>query len=180
MFDKKLWTKKYIESGANKLAKQRYYIKHKDTISEANKRWILEHKEQHDNYKKAYRKSMSNKESQKKYRNNNKAKIQAKNKRRYIENKEKISKYCFNHALKRKYGITLEQREQMKIAQNNKCAICGESLSGIRNCQVDHNHITGKIRQLLCRRCNLVLGQIKENYYIADKISEYIKKWSEA
>lgn len=47
----------------------------------------------------------------------------------------------------------------MRIQQNNSCAICGK----IKKLNVDHDHNTGKIRELLCQRCNSLLGWTKEN-----------------
>jgi len=71
--------------------------------------------------------------------------------------------------LNKKYGITLEQYEEMVAKQDNKCAICNKketvSLRGkLANLSVDHCHKTGKIRSLLCQNCNRALGMLKENY----------------
>lgn len=63
--------------------------------------------------------------------------------------------------LKHHYNLTIEQLEDMKIAQNNQCAICG--INPKDNLVVDHNHITGKVRGLLCSSCNKGLGFFKDN-----------------
>jgi len=57
--------------------------------------------------------------------------------------------------LRRKYGLTPEQLEAMKVAQEYKCAICRRRP---RRLVVDHSHDTGKIRGLLCVPCNANLG----------------------
>lgn len=68
-----------------------------------------------------------------------------------------------NGHLRRKYGITLEEYESMVEAQNGKCLICHfPPLEGDR-LVVDHDHKTKKIRGLLCRNCNLVLGHASDN-----------------
>lgn len=55
-----------------------------------------------------------------------------------------------------KYGLTIEQYDQLLVAQNNSCTVCDVSESGRMNryfC-VDHDHTTGYVRGLLCHRCN--------------------------
>lgn len=66
-----------------------------------------------------------------------------------------------NKALKRLYGITIEQYQELLIKQSGQCAICstdkcktGYALS------VDHCHDTGKIRGLLCFSCNTGIGKL--------------------
>ena len=68
----------------------------------------------------------------------------------------------------KKYGITREQYDEMFAAQNGVCAICGttDPSNGSRkrlfSC-VDHDHKTGKVRGLLCSRCNLRVGWYEED-----------------
>lgn len=68
----------------------------------------------------------------------------------------------------KKYGIknmTYERYEEMLIQQDNCCKICGIHKSKIkRNLAVDHDHTTGKIRGLLCKRCNYFLGMFDINF----------------
>jgi len=56
------------------------------------------------------------------------------------------------------YGITLEIYNQMLKAQGGVCAICHKEDSKGNHLSVDHDHSTGKVRGLLCGRCNLALG----------------------
>ena len=73
--------------------------------------------------------------------------------------------------LKRKYGITTNQYNQILELQNGVCAICGNLETTIKNNQsqkicslaVDHDHKTGKVRGLLCSNCNKAIGFLKEN-----------------
>ena len=66
----------------------------------------------------------------------------------------------------------------MAVAQNGKCAICGyEFLKGKpQNCHIDHNHTTGKIRGLLCAKCNLLLGCANDNIPTLYKAIDYLKQ----
>ena len=62
--------------------------------------------------------------------------------------------------LKSKYGITPEEFDAMLAAQNFRCAIC--RTDDPKHCGqfvVDHCHTTGRIRGLLCQRCNWFVGQ---------------------
>ncbi len=74
-----------------------------------------------------------------------------------------------NTFLKNRYGITLEQYQDMWLAQNGKCAICGKSemgknTSGTPNSMnVDHCHTTGRVRGLLCNACNTSIGKMGED-----------------
>lgn len=64
--------------------------------------------------------------------------------------------------LMRKFGITIEQYEEMLAIQGGGCAICGR-LPGKISLHVDHDHETGRIRGCLCFRCNNALGDFAEN-----------------
>jgi hypothetical protein len=68
----------------------------------------------------------------------------------------------------RRYGITENQFEEMRLAQNNCCAICGKAFpadGGFKMSRpfIDHDHDTGKVRGLLCDGCNRGLGYFKED-----------------
>jgi hypothetical protein len=67
----------------------------------------------------------------------------------------------------RSHGLSVEQYEQMMVAQNGVCAICRRpertprkrGVSGVlRALSVDHDHETDEVRGLLCHNCNLMLG----------------------
>lgn len=106
----------------------------------------------------------------------------------YILNKDKILKHrqdtrlnTRNNDLKREYGITLDDYNKMLQEQNGLCAICGERET-IKNKNgtlselcVDHDHITGKIRGLLCRECNGALGKFNDNIEILKSAIKYLK-----
>ena len=66
--------------------------------------------------------------------------------------------------LKKRYGITLDDYNEMLEAQNRCCAICGiHEKHCDKNLAVDHNHNTGEVRKLLCQHCNTGLGQFRDN-----------------
>ena len=69
------------------------------------------------------------------------------------ERKRRARRSSHNYHLKKTYGITIEEYDQLLSAQNGVCAICGGGTSK-RHFAVDHNHRTGQVRGLLCARCN--------------------------
>jgi hypothetical protein len=79
-----------------------------------------------------------------------------------------------NH-LKSRYGITVAQYQELKKAQNYKCAICSTPESELNHSLfVDHNHTNGKVRGLLCRLCNSGLGNFKDSLEIIDNSKSYL------
>lgn len=64
----------------------------------------------------------------------------------------------------RKYGVTQEMYLSMIAKQGGGCAICGASEStGGRRLAIDHCHITGKVRGVLCEKCNFGLGHFADD-----------------
>lgn len=62
----------------------------------------------------------------------------------------------WERALQTRYGITVEDYERMLAEQGGRCKVTDcRRLPGKRRLDVDHNHQTGEVRGLLCRRCNL-------------------------
>lgn len=80
--------------------------------------------------------------------------------------------------LKKEFGITSADYEDMLAAQNGVCAICGtNSPSPHRvNFYIDHNHVTGAVRGLLCSKCNAGLGQFQDDVKLLAKAISYLEK----
>lgn len=78
--------------------------------------------------------------------------------------------------LKNRYGIAYETYTQMYENQKGRCGICKShlSLGGYSGLYVDHNHITGKVRGLLCPCCNSALGKFKESETIMQNAIDYL------
>lgn len=90
---------------------------------------------------------------------------------------ERIKKYD----MKRSFGMAEGEFEKMLEAQNGLCAICGQpetvldSKKQLRSLSVDHDHATGKVRALLCTRCNQGLGQFRDNPDLMRKGAAYVE-----
>ncbi len=67
-----------------------------------------------------------------------------------------------NRQYRRKYGITLDDYKQMYEDQSGRCAVCNLEPQ-VRDLMVDHNPVTGKVRQLLCLHCNTALGNLRDS-----------------
>lgn len=72
--------------------------------------------------------------------------------------------------LKRTFGISLDQYQELLKAQGNKCAICDKQRTGVKtkgkrenSLHVDHCHTTGKVRGILCNNCNAGIGHFKDS-----------------
>jgi hypothetical protein len=106
------------------------------------------------------------------YRIKNHVKCNEYDKMRNLTHKD----YQNDWQLKKNYGISLEQKNKMILDQDKKCACCGDFL-GIdsKNMHIDHNHITKKVRSILCGKCNWALGMMDENVDKILKLAEYAK-----
>lgn len=91
----------------------------------------------------------------------------------YNNNKESFKKTVKNCHLKRQFGISWEDYERMFEEQEGKCVLCGETEEN-RMLSVDHCHTTGRVRGLLCGKCNRGLGLFRDNKELLIKASEYV------
>jgi GDPmannose 4,6-dehydratase len=76
------------------------------------------------------------------------------------------------------YGLTEQDFQSLVKLQNNCCAICKSPFdmeNTLKTCHVDHCHKTNVVRGLLCARCNLGLGQFKDNVEILRTASDYLE-----
>ncbi len=79
--------------------------------------------------------------------------------------------------LKTAYGLTIKQFDGMLQAQGRVCAICGtDTPGGMGRFSVDHDHITGQIRGLLCVSCNMGLGAFGDNPDMLEMAKKYLQR----
>jgi hypothetical protein len=152
MKDKKIQQHEYYIKNIDK--RKAYLVANKDKIKECNKQWQI-----------------NNKEYMIQYRAINKEKIKQKRKNYKSNKKEEIKRY----ELKRRYNVTPEQYNKTFSKQEGKCAICYNEFKSTQNTHVDHNHITGNFRGLLCRSCNQGIGYLKDDIKILKSAIKYLK-----
>lgn len=147
---------------------RRYRQTHKDAIKAYNTQYRADH-------------PTLNGESSKKWRINNPEYHRAKSKQWYAANKG----WFKNRDLLRKYGITLEEYQDMVAMQDGKCAICKKATEILH---VDHRHLPPDdwkhmlpadkkkyIRGLLCFNCNTGIGNLQDNIEIIESAAIYLR-----
>ncbi len=101
------------------------------------------------------------------------------------KNKERIKQYKKEWVksprgrdlrLKKMYGISLQEYDAMFDSQHGVCKICGGVNKSGKRLSVDHNHLTGKVRGLLCQSCNFMVGLSQENSDILLKTALYLRE----
>lgn len=125
-------------------------------------------------------------EDKTKYRSQCKECVAASNLVRYHSNKSTKLAHHRSHRknMLKKYGLTPEDYETLLTSQGGVCKICGqkESRSMIKNLDienylvVDHCHVSGSVRGLLCHGCNVGLGAFKDSPELLQKAIRYLKE----
>lgn len=87
------------------------------------------------------------------------------------ENKQRLHGGTATYHLRRRYGITAADREEMRAAQGGVCLICTNAPAD----HVDHDHATGSIRGMLCFNCNGGLGQFKDDPDLVAMALRYLR-----
>ena len=92
--------------------------------------------------------------------------IRKNNKKWYKNNRGKI--------MKKKYDLYYEDWLKLWELQDGKCAICEKPFEKPFDACIDHNHKTGKIRGLLCRKCNTGIGFFDDNPILTMRLTKYL------
>lgn len=142
-----MWTKEQVKE-----YHRQYHIKNKEKIALKSKRW----------------------------KENNKEKVREADRRSKIKNREKIRegnrKRNRLRSFSKLYNITENDYNKMFVEQNGCCAICNMHQSEFKRVlAIDHCHNTGKVRGLLCIKCNMCLGGVNDNIEILQKMIKYLK-----
>ena len=88
---------------------------------------------------------------------------------------EKHKRKRTSAGLERKYGISLDDYEQMSEDQDHACALCQEpEMVEGRRMAIDHDHETGRIRGLLCFKCNTSLGRVCDTQAALERLVAYV------
>lgn len=87
-------------------------------------------------------------------------------------NREKVAENQRRWKLKRKYGLTPDAYRALLEAQSGKCAVC--KVNDVAH--VDHDHSTGLVRGLLCRECNIGLGNFRDSISFLLSAAQYLEQ----
>lgn len=79
------------------------------------------------------------------------------------------------HALMKNYGLTMDDFFNLVEEQGGKCAICQIDLPHTKPV-VDHCHVTGKVRGILCHKCNSGIGMLNDDARTIERALKYISQ----
>lgn len=114
--------------------------------------------------------SEENKELKQQYRAKMKSHRVEYNRKYRVNNRDRQK----DTTLKRIYGITIQVYNALLEAQGYTCAICRKSCQSGRALAVDHNHNTGKVRGLLCQKCNVAIGLLGDDFTLLTNAANYL------
>jgi hypothetical protein len=103
-------------------------------------------------------------------------------KRRHEEQKARWRKtpegrsFMRNWKLQKYYGLTLEAFNALLAGQGGKCAVCETSEWRGHGPVLDHDHVSGKVRGILCTNCNTAIGLMKDDPKRIAKLFAYLKE----
>ena len=124
----------------------------------------------------AYKNKKDQLTAQTRWRNKNRGQYRKLARDWYHRHQEASRKYVY----KDRYGITVEMYEKKLAEQGGLCAICHQPPNPkfrITKLVVDHDHEHGRLRDLLCDKCNKVLGLANDDPTILLDAFTYLKKW---
>lgn len=109
-------------------------------------------------------------------------KWQQENREQYLKNQklwyQKNEECRRKNSLKWRYNMSLDDYNWMFTEQNGCCAICGKHQSELKRILcVDHDHITDKIRGLICGKCNAILGMANDSVSCLRIAADYLEKY---
>jgi hypothetical protein len=77
--------------------------------------------------------------------------------------------------IKSAYGLTEAEYDQLVKRHRNRCAICKSGTPGARGeWRIDHDHVTGQVRGLLCNNCNSGIGMLQDDPEIIATAARYV------
>jgi hypothetical protein len=89
--------------------------------------------------------------------------------------RKNLPRSCRNQRRRRYiYGLTPKMEASLKEAQQHKCPGCLRDLSSVK-VHVDHDHISGRVRGLLCFSCNVSLGHLNDDPEILQRLMDYLR-----
>lgn len=139
-----------------------------EKVKENRKKSDEKNKEKRALYRKKYRQEHIDELRERdrlRYQENKEAEVE-RNRRYRLENKERLE----NIRALRFYNMTAEEFKSLKERSDGRCNICQVKC----RLAIDHCHNSQKVRGLLCRSCNTMLGMAKDNTDVLEKAIVYL------
>lgn len=158
------------------MASKEYYQLHKDEIKARAKKYYQDNKEKCQERSRAYCKkhSAEHYERRKARRLANIDAERAQDRAWYLAHKKEHRDY----GIEKRYGLKPGEFESRLASQGGACAICRTTdfTGRLKTPHVDHDHGTGKVRGILCGRCNVALGMADDSIEKLLSMIEYLRK----
>ena len=138
----------------------------KDCKAEQHRQWRARNTEHVQEWHRDYNKTPDRKKA-----------LQDRSRRRYHEQQQRESRY--ERRLIKAYNLTRAAYDAKLAEQNGGCAICGNQCKTGRTLAVDHCHVTGQVRGLLCANCNRGIGWLQDDQTLIRAALEYVMKWDD-
>lgn len=153
-----------------------YYLSHKTEKAIRWKEYYVKNKKRLAEYDRNRPNRAKRLEQQRQHKKLNRPAVTATERRWRQANVDRHRQRDYNLA---KYGISQVEYLRMVEQQGGKCAVCrliptGKKPNGILH--IDHCHVSGKIRALLCNKCNTALGLLRDDPEIATRAATYLRK----
>lgn len=134
-------------------------------------------------YKDLEKKKETDRKATRKYKKTHQNQV-IKDRQKFKETLKLHPEICKKYNLKQRYGITIREIQNLFTTQSGRCAICYCLLDNIsldkehrsKNIRIDHDHSTGKVRGLLCKSCNALLGMCNDDINILHGAIAYLKQ----
>jgi len=171
----------YLDREKAKANTREYNQKNRDRMLKAVKERTAQNPEARREYAAGYyqlNKETINAKAGKYYEQNRTERLK-KNAAYRAKNKDKQRRF----SLRWHYNITPEDWDQLFDKQGRKCRLCRAEKSGDkrgRGFHTDHCHTTGRVRGILCVKCNLMLGSARDNIAVLEAAIQYLKESEEA
>ncbi len=131
----------------------------------------------------AYKNIEDNRKNSKKYYYAHKEKINKCSNQYYRDHREKELRRMKQRYLCKgkeelfisKYGLSYNEWKELWYAQDGRCVVCDKFFAETKDICVDHDHKTGKVRSLLCKRCNIGIGLFDDDPKLFENVMEYLK-----
>lgn len=185
----RLWKRNYLAKHPDrrKESTRKYRQSHAEAALKKNREYRSRDPEKWKQYKRDYvaahptetrdswrRRSEKTKAYSVKYRATHPEKIRAQYQRAKAEPGFKNKRVEIR--LMANYGLTLAGRDAMFAAQGKCCAVCRSPENIVKKWHIDHDHLSGMVRGILCHNCNVGLGHFRDDAKLLSAAIDYLEK----
>jgi len=154
---------------------KKYYDTHREAVNAQRRKYYAEHKEEFNSrqieYYAKHKKEICARQT--KYQREHPAAQRGCQARYRAGHKQEVARRSRERQLMKKYGLSPEDYNKMVTLQKGLCAICKHPPNK-GNLFIDHNHSTGKVRGLLCHKCNIALGHVDNSVATLRAVIKYL------